>query len=141
MVLTAEQLDQLKAIQQRTQRRFTYVPDPVKWKTPDYWIGRQDGDLLAGKWEGDCDDFALICRAECRKLAIANRLVLCWVPSQAGYHLVTEVEGWLFDCRFPHLMERDLTEYVWIELSGYQPGDPWHWAKGFDPAGPWPHQK
>lgn len=126
-------VDDLETIQKDVHSRFTYVPDIERWKTMEYWISRLDGDLLEGKWEGDCDDFALLCRAALREKVIPNRLVFCYVPpepgSAGGYHLVTEVDGWLFDCRFPYVTDRGLRNYQYIGMSGFNKGDPWHWIK------------
>lgn len=147
-MLIADQLRQLRAIHRHEFDRFDYVHDPVKWRTPEYWISRQEViAMAAGRASGDCEDYAAIVRAACRAalpVAIPHRLVFCWVPPQGaqpgGYHIGAEAGGWFADCRYPHLMERDFVPYVWISLSGYLPGEPWHWVRGFDHAAPWPHQ-
>jgi predicted transglutaminase-like cysteine proteinase len=140
-MLTADQLRALKRIHRAVFDAFTYVPDPVKWKSPDYWVSKQDilSMSVAGRYEGDCDDFALIVRHECRLADLPNRLVFCWVPQAAGYHLVLESDGWTSDCNHPHLTERDVIPYEWISMSGFERGDPWHYIKGFDHTQPWPH--
>lgn len=140
-MLTADQLRALKRIHRIVFDAFTYVPDPVKWQLPDYWVNKQDilSMGLAGRYEGDCDDFALIVRHECRMAGVPNRLVFCWVPEAAGYHLVLESDGWISDCNHPHLTERDMIPYDWISMSGFERGDPWYYLKGFNPAAPWPH--
>lgn len=144
-MLTADQLDQLKAIHRREFDRFDYVPDLERWRTPEYWISRQE--ILAagaGRQRGDCEDLVLIERAACRAAGIPHRLMFCWVPPRGaqpgGYHLGLEADGWFADCNHAHLTARDLVPYVWISVSGYEAGEPWHYVKGFDPAAPWPHQ-
>lgn len=141
MALTAEQLANLKRIHRVVFDAFTYVRDEDKWKKPEYWMDKKDilSQSFAGQYEGDCDDFALIVRHECRLADIPNRLIFCWVPQANGYHLGLEAEGWFSDCNHPHLMERDLVPYEWISMSGYERGDDWHYIKGFDHTKPWPH--
>ncbi len=145
-MLTADQLRQLKAIHRHEFDRFDYVHDFAKWRTPEYWISHQEVLAMScGRASGDCEDYAAIVRAECRRLIIPNRLVFCYVPPQGGqpggYHIGLESGGWFSDCNHPHLIERDMVPYVWISISGYEPGDPWHWIAGFDPINGWPHLK
>lgn len=131
-------VNQLEDIVFSTHVRFEYERDLVRWKTPEYWISRLDGDLRVGKWKGDCEDFALICRAECRALdvPIPTRLVFIECPvneyfPEGGYHLVAEHEGWLMDVNSKYLISRDAAArqfgYKYLGMSGYNPGDPWHW--------------
>ena len=131
--------DDLQDILSDVQSRFTYVSDIERWKTPEYWISHKDGDLLEAKWDGDCDDHALLCRAKCREQNIPNRLVFCCVPEANGYHLVTEVKGHIMDNRYPFLMTQSDLNYEWIEMSGYEKGDDWHWIKPFNETTVWPH--
>lgn len=146
-MLTADQLRQLRAIHRHEFDRFDYVRDLAKWRTPEYWISRQEVLAMAtGRASGDCEDYAAIVRASCRAalpIAIPHRLVFCWVPpangQEGGYHIGLEANGWFSDCIHPHLIERDLVPYVWISLSGFEAGEPWHYVKGFDPDQPWPH--
>lgn len=144
-MLTADQLRQFKAIHRHEFDRFDYVPDPVKWQTPEHWISRQEVAAMAcGRASGDCEDIAAIVRARCRELGIPTRLVFCWVPpangQPGGYHIGVEADGWFSDCNHPYLIERDLVPYVWISVSGFEAGDAWHFVAGFDPAQPWPHE-
>lgn len=143
-MLTADQLRQFQAIHRHEFDRFDYVPDPTKWRTPDYWISRQEVLAMStGRASGDCEDYAAIVRAGCREMVIPQRLIFCYVPPQGGqeggYHIGLEADGWFSDCNHPHLIERDFVPYVWISLSGYKAGDPWHYVAGFDPDQPWPH--
>lgn len=108
--------------------RFTYVPDLTQWGRADYWIAFSDGDFKA-RWKGDCEDFALLCRAELNALGIPNRLVFCQVPGypeNESYHIVLEVAGIILDVRYRTLQSRNTIGYRWIALSGYKPGEPWH---------------
>lgn len=141
--MTAEQLAKLKRIHELVHRSFIYAPDAEKWKKPEYWMDKKDilSQSFAGQYEGDCDDFALIVRHECRLSDIPNRLVFCWYEPGRGYHLVLEADGWVSDCNRPYLTEREMLPYEWISMSGYERGDDWHYVKGFDFTNPWPHEK
>jgi len=140
-VLTADQLRRLEAIHRHEYDRFRYVSDAEKWGTQEHWLSCRDVAAMAtGRSEGDCEDFAAIVRAACREAGIPTRLVFCWVPKERGYHIVLEADGWISDCNRPYLTERDIIDnYEWISLSGYEPGEPWHYVKGFDTSAPWPH--
>jgi len=140
-LIAEDQLDALRKAHRFVFDHFTYVPDPEKWKTPDYWLSVKEvlSQSITGKYEGDCDDFALIMRHECRQADIPNRLCFCWVPEASGYHLVMEAGGWIADNRYPHLMTRDLLYYEWVMHSGYERGDDWHYTKPFTPDTIWPH--
>lgn len=144
-MLTAEQLATLEDIHRETFDNFEYVPDPVKWKTPEYWVSvKEVVEMLAEvKQRGDCEDYAAIVRYKCRLAGIKTRLVFCWVPPQGeqpgGYHIGVEADGWFSDCNHIFLIERDRVPYIWIELSGFEPGETWHYIKPFDPTQPWPH--
>ena len=139
---TADQVAGFAAIHRRTFDAFKYVPDPERWATAEYWAGKQDILAMAktGHYDGDCDDMALIVRHECRQCDIPTRLVFCHVPG-GGYHLAIECDGWISDCRYPHISRRDDLDYEWISLSGYNPGEPWRYAEGFDHTQPWPHER
>ncbi|OHC66976.1 MAG: hypothetical protein A3H93_18100 [Rhodocyclales bacterium RIFCSPLOWO2_02_FULL_63_24] len=125
---------------------FDYTPDLERWRTPEHWLSACDMLAMdaADEYRDDCDGHALLVRRECRKSDLPNRLGFCWVPPrgqfEGGYHLGTECGGWWSCCNHAHIIERERTGYVFISLSGYQPGEPWHYVKGFDPAGLWPHQ-
>lgn len=143
--------DQVRAFadaHHRVHENFNYVPDPTRWKTPEHWLSAQDMlamDEAGDGYKDDCDGHAALVRRECRRVRLPNRLVFCYVPPrgqfEGGYHLGTECGGWWSCCNFTHIIERERTGYVPISLSGYESGEPWHWAKGFDPAGEWPHLK
>lgn len=144
---TQSQLDAFADIHWRSRRDFEYVPDITRWQTPEYWASGKDilGMSKTGHYKGDCDDFALIVRHACRQIDLPNRLVMCWVPPQGGnpggYHLGTECGGWWSCCNQPRIIERERTGYEYISISDTQPGGPWHFVKGFDPAAPWPHER
>ena len=73
----------------------------------------------------NCDDFALACRQLCREKNIPSRLVVCQTE-KGGYHLVTEVQGWILDNRQNGVVSRDDLDYKWLKISGYEKGESWH---------------
>jgi len=72
----------------------------------------------------DCDGFCLACRTLLRKQGIKSRLVYCEI--KGGGHLVVEVDGWILDNRQRTVVANTLlTNYRWLRISGYEPGEPW----------------
>lgn len=119
--------DQLQDVLDDVQSRWTPASDLEVWSTPEYWIGINDVDL-SGKVKGDCEDHVAMCRFMLRKLGIKSRIVYCIVPNVPGWggHAVLEVDGYILDNLHGHVMERDLLNYKWVSISGYEPGDAWH---------------
>lgn len=121
--------DTLDAVFRSVQGRFVYEPDLTAWGKSEYWASVKEMAAQArpdGKIHGDCDDFALLCRAELDALGIENHLVYCRVET-GEYHLVCEVRGWILDCRQRSAIRRDLLPYKWISRSGVAAGQPWHY--------------
>lgn len=119
---------QLREIHRNVLDVFEYTTDKEqyglleKWSIPpEYYDGMT--------FNGDCDDFAMMCRKLCREAGIENtRLVVCLTETNEG-HLVLEVEGYILDNRSRRLETKDsLTDdgYKWLAISGYNPGDQWH---------------
>lgn len=120
--------DTLDDVFRRVQGRFVYEPDLVAWGKQEYWASAKEMANQAsadGKIHGDCDDFALLCRAELDALGIENHLATCRIES-GELHLVCEASGWILDCRQRSVIGRDLLPYQWISRSGVAAGQPWH---------------
>lgn len=121
----------LQSILSDVHRSFIYRSDLETAGQVEYW--ESEKEVLKGLdqgrdgFEGDCDSFALACRAKLRKENIPNRLVFC-VAEGVG-HLVCEVEGYILDNRHKWLMKQNEMPYTWVSISGYQSGDPWHEIK------------
>ena len=114
----------LTIIHSGIQSRFSYVSDRAKYGKNEHWAELDEDQLYSGQIEGDCDDFALACRQLCREKNIASRLVLC-KTEDGGYHLVTEVQGWILDNRQDRVMPREDLDYKWLKISGYGKGEAW----------------
>lgn len=119
--------DKLTIVFKKTLNRFKYVPDIVLWDVLDHWeTYKQIPD--SGIIEGDCDCFALACRKECHFLNIPSRLLFCTVfmNNRRSGHLVLECAGFILDCRQKEVVvNNQLTDYLWVSISGYNTGDPW----------------
>lgn len=119
----------LQAISDYVDWRFNYTSDVLQRGLPEHWVDVSELDSLESlakrTFKDDCDGYALACRYQCRKVAISNRLVFCQTETHA-YHLVLEVEGWILDNRYKHVIARDDVPYNWISMSGFERGDPWH---------------
>ena len=115
---------QLNLIHKQVLKGFTYVSDKEQFGEIEYWVNHSEG--YGGEpIEGDCDDFAMACRALCRLENIPTRLVYCLTEEGEG-HLVAESEGWILDNRQKKVRSRDNLDYTWIRISGFEPGDDWH---------------
>lgn len=123
-----ELIAELQTVLDSVQSHFVWEPDSKVWSKPDHWETLEDVAAVTdadGKVHGDCDQHALLCRQALRAKNIPNRLALC-LTETGECHLVCEADGWILDNRFPRVMERDLLNYKWVSLSGFNPGDPWH---------------
>ena len=105
---------------------FTYVSDlrhygvPEKWAMPD----------LEEPIVGDCEDFALACRAMCRKHGYKSRLVFCKTETNE-YHCVLEVnDEYILDNRATRPLHISELPYEFMAVSGYEAGEPWHVIAG-----------
>lgn len=123
-----ELIAELQTVLDSVQSHFVWEPDSKVWSKPDHWEALEDVAAVTdadGKVHGDCDQHALLCRQALRAKNIPNRLALC-LTETGECHLVCEADGWILDNRFPRVMERDLLNYKWVSISGFNPGDPWH---------------
>lgn len=116
--------ERLDSIHKKIFSKFTYKTDEAKYGELEHWA-MPDESTIGVKVVGDCEDFALACRALCRKENIPSRLVYCKVETGEG-HCVLEVEGWILDNRYRKVRPRQELDYTWIRISGYEPGDDWH---------------
>lgn len=111
---------QLEKVFQDVKSRFTWVSDQ-QYNIHEYWTPLGEGEI-----SGDCEDFALTCRALLEPMK--TRLVTCWTED-GEYHCVLEAMGYVLDNRQDRVMSRDTLEdfgYRWDRISGYEPGDTWH---------------
>lgn len=122
-----EHLSKLKEIHSKIFRNFTYKTDKVKYGEVEYWA-MPDESTVGERVVGDCEDFALACRALCREAGIPTRLVFCLTETGEG-HCVLECEGYILDNRYRQVRYKDDLDYKWLRISGYEPGDQWHEIK------------
>lgn len=114
----------MKNIHRKILRRFVYVTDQIHWGMREHW--ETDEQIPeTGKISGDCDAFALACRRELRAAGYQDvRLIFC--KTELGeYHVVAELDGWIFDNRQRTVMRRDDMRYDWLKISGTRAGEPW----------------
>lgn len=100
-------LETLQSVLDLAHDGHRYVLDNVQYKKPEYW----QVSLI-----GDCEDFALWCRAELANRGIQADLVLCLTETGGG-HLVCSVEGYILDNRHTWVMRNDDLPYKWISLG------------------------
>ena len=122
-----ELLKTLQHIHTQTLRRFKYVPDIHKWHTNERWPSPNELPPI-GTFEGDCDDFALMCRKLCKEQQLPTRLVFCRVEDKKSYHLVCECYGFILDNRCASIQKIATLAYEWLYISGYEKGEPWHFV-------------
>lgn len=114
----------LQNIHTSVLRRFVYVSDKIKWGKLEHW--ESDDELpLKGKFKGDCDAFALMCRKICRLKGLKTRLIFCRIPDTGEYHLVCECENYILDNRCLRIAAIQELDYEWLYMSGYEKGEPW----------------
>jgi predicted transglutaminase-like cysteine proteinase len=107
-----------------------YTPDRESKGMSEYWQSFDEltADIAEdGKLNDDCEGFAMQCWQLCLQRSIPARIVFCKTEDGEG-HLVCEVEGWILDNRYPFVMKQnELSDYgyLWIKISGYQPGGKW----------------
>ena len=112
--------------------RFCYASDQTTFGKPDYWATYKEltdrvdaGHARDKAIHGDCDDAAEIFVHMLRENGYEARFILCLTESGEG-HLVSSVDGWIFDNRYSQIMKRDDMPYTWLLASGLLPGEPWH---------------
>lgn len=122
----------LNSLFQTVKQNFTYRSDKEQYKRDELWMQPIQGYIGKNHITGDCEDFALACRRLCRNAGIKNsRLVICKTESQE-MHCVLEADGYVFDNRMNSVVTRedlDQRGYTWIAISGYEPGEPWHFVE------------
>jgi len=101
------------------KRDFKYVTDRKQYGVDEKWV-MPDGVKI----EGDCEDFALACRALCRANDIQSRLILCNVET-GEMHCVLESKGYILDNRMKEVKKIDDLPYRWLAMSGYEKGEDW----------------
>lgn len=109
-------------------QQFAYAADVLAFGSADHWVSPDEirAQLAAhGRVLGDCDDFASLAVMLARQQGMPARFVLC-ITETGESHLVAEVEGWVLDNRMPDAIRRDDLDYVWLAMSGFAAGDPWH---------------
>lgn len=95
-----------------------YVTDMAKHGMPEHWCA----ELV-----GDCDSFALWCRAELLVKGVSSDLVLCRTETGEG-HLVCSVDGYILDNRHKWVTSRDDLPYTWIAVG--KPDGSWFAIRG-----------
>lgn len=118
---------ELNKIHRDVTSRFTYITDLKKHGLREHWPSPEQLPT-DDKFTGDCDDFALMCRKLCRERNFKSRLVFCKVRELNAYHLVCEVEGYILDNMCGFVVDIHQLDYEWMYISGYEPGDKWHFT-------------
>jgi len=108
----------------KTKAVFRYTTDKSRYGEREKWITPQLELGFKIEIIGDCEDFALACRFECRKHGIESRLVLCFTETKE-MHCVLESDGMILDNRMKTVMSIDDLPYRWLAMSGYEKGDKW----------------
>lgn len=117
----------LDRIHKQALSNFTYKTDKENHGVLENWAAPDEFWQPGKKFVGDCDDFAMYCRALAREHGLKSRLVLCYTETGEG-HLVLECEGWILDNRMRKVegsRSPALKGYKWKYISGYEPGDSW----------------
>lgn len=122
-----ELIQNLNKVHQQALSRFIYQTDLEHFGQIEYWATESEipdeGNVM-----GDCDDFAALIRKLLRKQRITSRLVYVLFKEEGKWqaHLVVEVNGWILDNRYNTVKRRDDLPYLWLSISGYEAGSPWH---------------
>ena len=118
----------------RVKRGFKYISDELQYGTKEDWRFPKDFDNVVG----DCDDFAIACRALLKEKGHNCRLVFCRTETGGG-HLICAVGKLALDNRMKFPVEIVyLTEtkgYTLNSISGLNPGDDWHTIAGVKSVG------
>lgn len=116
--------DQCKEVHGRVYKGFHYMDDSVQFGKIEHWNVPDTIDRVTG----DCDEFALACRALLDEVGVKTRLVLCRTELGEG-HLVCAVGNFILDNRERRVRTKQYMQrrgYQWLAVSGPQRGDPWH---------------
>ncbi len=101
-------LARLQDVLDQAHRSHQYLYDRNQYGIEEYW---------QESLTGDCEDFALWCRARLAEHGIASDLIFCGVHKSTGDHLVCSVDGWILDNRFRWVRSRDDLPYTWLKLG------------------------
>lgn len=108
-------LNQLQEVLDLAHAGHVYVTDQQKYGVPEHW---RPGLI------GDCEDFALWCRAQLAAKGIASNLVYCLTETGEEHLVCSTDDGWVLDNRYRWVMRRDDLDYQW-ESIGQSDGS-WH---------------
>lgn len=104
----------------KAHRGHRYVVDAKQYQQVEFW----EKGLV-----GDCEDFALWCRAELAVLGIESDLVYCLTEDGEG-HLVCAVGGWILDNRYLSVQVAAEMSYTWLRIG--KPDGQWFAVAGFE---------
>lgn len=124
--MSKETLDE---IHRRVSRNFRYKTDERQYGKLEHWT------LPTGPtYVGDCEDFSLICRQECRKAGLKSRLIVCREKRTGEGHCVLECDGYILDNRFEKVLTlaQAQKEYEWHKASGFEDDDEWRRIDGVE---------
>ena len=111
---------------------FRYVKDSVQYpESIDDWRIPEDCERVTG----DCDDFAIACRALLREKGHEPRLLFCLTETGGG-HLICVLGKMALDNRQHRPIESkvlaDSLGYTFVSVSGRAPGESWRIIDGLD---------
>ena len=113
----------------RVKKGFRYVSDETQYGTPEDWRFPEDFDNVVG----DCDDFAIACRALLKEAGHECRLIFCRTENGGG-HLICAIGKLALDNRMKFVVEIsylvNTRGYELVSVSGLNPGDQWHNISG-----------
>ena len=117
----------------RVKDGFVYTKDMDQYGFREDWRFPTDFDNVVG----DCDDFAIACRALLKENGHDCRLLYCKTETGEG-HLICAVGKLALDNRMKYPVELTYLSksrnYDMISVSGLNPGDPWHNIAGLGAA-------
>ena len=121
-------IDDCEDVFRRVKAGFRPVSDEEQYGMPEDWRLPPDPDHV----RGDCDDFAIACRALLREKDYKPRLLQCQTETGVG-HLICVLGKVALDNRMRAIepIERLVSRfgYTLISISGTAPGDDWHEVK------------
>ena len=117
--------DELCKLVTSIHERFTYISDIAQYGKAEHWESFNEIPD-AGELHGDCEFFAQAVRKELHKMGESSRLAVCGVNSNTINHAVCIYDNWVIDNihRWP-MIKRDLLNYKWFKISGYETGEAW----------------
>ena len=113
----------------RVMKGFRYVSDQTQYGVAEDWRFPEDFDNVVG----DCDDFAIACRALLKEAGHECRLIFCRTENGGG-HLICAIGKLALDNRMKFVVEIsylvNTRGYELVSVSGLNPGDQWHNISG-----------